>query len=226
MASPVIVYPIFLKCKEYTLDSYWKDIFSKCACNRFPRGIRYDGRKNTVYIKLPGGAANKKEFFSLPKEPIEVFETMMAVFRSVGLRSQRDLQLKKDEMEKIRRERCVDLNCSWKDLKPRYLKDRMIIKYVLYLKDTHQLTQKEAKKLLNVIHLGFQLKQIGSDDVKYENGHIKDIEGLEVNKDGQVFRITKEIRRSYKSDKTSSTNPFLQVFENYLKEAKKQRLKL
>ncbi len=198
MTSPVAVHPIFSKCREYTFDPYWKDIFARCSYNRFPRGIRYDGRKNTLYVRLPGGIIGKKEFFSLPKVAVDVFTTMMSVFREMGLCSQMDLEVKRDEMEKIREQRRVNLDCRWKDLKPRYLKDRMIVRYVLHMKETYGLTQKETKKLLNTIQLGFQLKQLSSDHVKYQNGRILDIDGLEV-KD-KKFYVTREIRKCKKTE--------------------------
>jgi len=224
MTSPVAVHPIFSKCREYTFDPYWKDIFARCSYNRFPRGIRYDGRKNTLYVRLPGGIGGKREFFSLPKEAVDVFTTMMSVFREMGLCSQMDLEVKRDEMEKIREQRRVNLDCRWKDLKPRYLKDRMIVRYVLHLKETYDLTQKETKKLLNTIQLGFQLKQLSSDHVKYQNGMILDINGLEV--EDKKFHVTREIRKCNKTDKPNTTHRLQQAFENYLKESKKQKLKI
>lgn len=226
MTSPAVVHPIFTECQEYTLDPYWRDIFSRCACNRFPRGVRYDGKKNTIYLKLPGGIGGKKEFFVLPREPTRVFEIMMEIFRSIGLRSQKDLQLQKDEMEKIRKARCIDLDCHWKDLKPRYLKERMILNYVLTIQREFNLSQKEAKRLLNTIHLGFQLKQLTSDDVKYEKGRILDINSLEIDGEKRAFTIVKPIKTSHKNDKPSSGGSFPHIFVIYLNESKKQRLRL
>jgi len=226
MASPVVVHPIFTECQEYTLDPYWKDIFSRCSCNRFPRSIRYDGKKNTIYLKLSGGIGGKKEFFVLPQEPTRVFEIMMEIFRSIGLRSQKDLQLQKDEMEEIRKARCFDLDCQWKDLKPKYLKERMILNYVLFLQKKLGLARKETKRLLNTIQLGFQLKQLMPDDVKYEKGRILDIHGLEVYGEERTFTITKPIKTSHKNDKSQSGNSFLRIFATYLNESKKQRLRL
>ncbi len=218
--TSTIIHPIFFKCKDYTLDPFWKDIFDRCSCNRFPKNVRYEGRKNTLYVKLPGGIGGKKEIFTLSKEPTEAFETMMSVFRDIGLRSQRDLEFEQDEMNKARDERRVNLDCSWKDLKPRYLKDRMIVKYVLRIKKEFNLDTKEAKRLLNTIQLGFQLKQLTSDDVKYKNGAILDIEGL----DHKNCYVDREIKRHNKNTKANTTNHFLQIFENYMKESRKRSI--
>ncbi len=215
-----IIHPIFFKCKNFTLDPFWQDVFDRCSCNRFPRNVRYDGRKNTLYVKLPGGIGGKKEIFTLSKEPTEAFETMMSVFRDVGLRSERDIEFEQNELNKARDKRRVNLDCSWKELKPKYLKEQMIVDYVLKIKDRDNLNISEAKMLLNTIQLGFQLKQLTSDDIKYEDCCIVDIDGL----DHKNFSIDREIKHRNKNSKAANTNNFLHAFENYMKESYKHSI--
>jgi len=226
MSSPLVINSIFFKCQEYTLDPFWKDMFCRCAYNRFPKGIRHDKINNIIYVKTPKTSGSRKDQFSLPSKPREVFETMMMVFRSIGLRSPRDLQVKKEEIEAVRKELCVDLNCMWKELRPKYLKDRMIMRYVLYLQELHGLTQKEARRLLTTIQLGFQLKQISSDDVEYKQGKITKIKGLKIDEKAHTFMISREIKPSKKTTKSTNTDSFFQIFENHLKEIKKTKLRL
>lgn len=228
MSTPTIIHPIFQECEKYTLDPYWQDIFHKCACNRFPRGIRYEWRKNIVYVRLPGGPVGKSkiETFHLPKESTEIFEMMMTIFHDFGLRSKRDMDIKKDELLKIRKERSVNLDCQWKDLKPKYLKDRMISNFVLYLKEKHNLSTKESKNLLITIDLGFQLKQLNPEDIEYEKGKITEIQGLEFDSEKRNFYVSRKIKKCSKTDKPSTGSKFLSSFEIYLRESKKHRLKI
>ena len=226
MTLSSIIHPIFEECKKYTLDLFWQDIFHKCSCNRFPRGIRYDWKKNIVYVKLPGGGKPKIENFQLPKEPTEVFEMMMTIFHEYGLRSKRDMDIKKDELLKIRKERSVNLDCSWKDLKPKYLKDRMISNFALELKDKYNLNLKESRDLLITIDLGFQLKKLTPEDVVYDNGKIKEILDLEFDLKNRKFYVNRTIKKCAKTEKPSPGSKFLQTFDVYLRNSRKNRLRI
>ena len=141
------IYPIFEECRDCTLDSYWKEIFSDCARNKFPKGIRYDGRKNVLYVRQPSARATKPLTYSLSNDPREVFKMMMDIFRNkMGMRSVRDLQLQQEELNEIKNsEGQINMDCEWKDIKPRYLRDQIIMDYVMSLKDKHDLTPRQTK---------------------------------------------------------------------------------
>lgn len=228
MGSAQIIHPIFKDCEMYTLDPFWQDIFQQCAKNRFPRGVRFDWKRRILYIKLQGSSAGKPNIkvCKLPQEATDVFEVVIAAFRELGLRSKRDMDLKREEIRKIRKERTINLNCTWKEIKPKYMKDRMIFDFVLYLRGKHDLSPKQTRSLLSTIILGFQLKQIESDDIQYEKGEILDIKDLIFDAKTKMFYIDRDIKRSPSNDKSSKSSKFLSTFEVYLREAKKKRLKM
>ena len=168
MSGVVIIYPCFRDCQDFTLDQYWKDVFFACACNKFPRSIRYDGSSGTLYIRTPSVRGRSKvEAIDLPDRPEEAYEVLIEVFREkLGLYSTKDLQIKKKELDEIQKQRRVNMDCEWKKLKPRSIKDLLIMNYVSKLKEDHGLTSKETKNLLNTIQLGFKFFELNSKDIE------------------------------------------------------------
>ena len=157
MSSPIIIHPCFQECQYFTLDQFWKDIFILCSCNKFPRGIRYDPSLKTLFVRTPGvGGKTRLEVISLPDEPEEIYKVLMKIFKEkLGIFSSLDLKIKREELKNIQSQKKIDLDCEWKKIKPRAIKDQLIINYVSELKNEHNLTIKESKLLLAKIQLGF-----------------------------------------------------------------------
>ena len=148
MAASTIIHPLFEECKHYTLDPYWKEKFSSFACNRFPPGVRYDPANNNLILKLDG---KRSEVIGLPEDdPAFVFKIVMAVMRDrLNMNSNRDLKFRKEEMAGFAQERVCDLDCEWKKIKPRHLKDQLITDYIAELKQKHKLNLAEVKNTLS-----------------------------------------------------------------------------
>ncbi len=228
MTTQVLIYPIFAECKDYTLDPFWQDIFFKCACNRFPRNLRYDNKNHTINIKTPcAGGRSKTEVVDITDDPVEIFQVMMLIFREkLGLRSSRDLQTQVLELEDIKEKNKIDLDCDWKKLKPRTLKDELIMNYVMKLIKEHNLEPKESKILLPIIYLGFQYKKLTADHVDYENGVINNIIGLEFDPEEKKFYITNEPKVISKSEKTVQPRRFWRDVDKFLRDYRSKRLKM
>lgn len=228
MTTSVVIHPCFQECQDYTLDQFWKDTFFACACNKFPRGVRYDSAKRTLHVRTPGaGGRNKIEIIDLPETSEEIFDIMIQVFREkLGLYSSLDLQIKRDELDEVRSQKRVNMDCEWKGLKPRSLKDTMIVNYVAKLRDEYDLSDKEVKKLYSQIQLGFQLKKIESDDVEYSDRAIQNIEGLEYDPKTRVWSLARSPKISSKSEKTVVTQKFYQSIDSFLRSQHSRRLRL
>ncbi len=228
MSLPVIIHPCFNECQDYTLDQFWKDIFFSCACNKFPRGIRYDGSTRTLSIRTPvPGGRNRTEVINLPEKSEDAYTVLMQVFREkLGIFSSKDLQIKKQELDEIQIRRRVDMDCEWKKLKPRSIKDLMIMNYILNLKQKYDLSVKETKKLFITIQLGFQFKKLSSEDVEYSDRAIQSINGLEYKTDTKNWVVTNLPRSVSKSEKTLATQKFCQSIDKFLREYKSRRLRL
>jgi hypothetical protein len=152
---------------------------------------------------------------------------MMLIFREkLGLRSSRDLQTQALELEDIKEKNKIDLDCDWKKLKPRALKDELIMNYVMKLIKEHNLEPKDSKTLLTTIFLGFQYKKLTADHVDYENGVINNIIGLEIDPEGKKFIITNEPKVISKSEKSVQTRRLWRDVDKFLRDYRSKRLKM
>ena len=152
----------------------------------------------------------------------------MQVFREkLGMYSSYDLQIKKGALEEIQNQHRVDLNCDWKKLKPRSIKDFIILKYVSKLRQKYRLTAKETKQLLTTIRLGFQFKKLKSEDIDYNNGSIMNINGLIYD---EILRVWTTINPPSYSASTSEkllvTQKFNQSIDKFLRDHKSRKLVL
>nr|QBK86540.1 MAG: uncharacterized protein LCMAC102_03350 [Marseillevirus LCMAC102] len=227
MSKPIIIHPSFVECQNFTLDQYWKEIFINCACNKFPRGVRYDNNTHTLYIRTLTGTKSKVEAIDLPEKPQDTYITLIQVFREkLGMYSSYDLQIKKGTLEEIQNQHRIDLNCDWKKLKPRSIKDFMILNYVLTLSQKYKLTIKETKQLLTTIRLGFQFKVLKSEDVDYTNGSIMNINGLIYDESLRVWTTTNSPSYSASPSEKVITQKFNQSIDKFLRDNKSRKLVL
>lgn len=220
-ASTNCIYPIFEKCMKFTLDSYWRDIFAGCAENKFPHGMKYNPSTHTLYVKKD---AKKATPIVLPEKPVEVFKRMMTIFKTdLELISSRDIEIQSEELEDVKKHFTVEVNCDWKKIKPRYLREQFIIDYVGKLRDKYSLTLIEVKKLLSTIHTGFQFKQLSSDDIDYSNGEILDIRGLEFDEKKRIFVINRPQRSgTTKNERNTKSTKFNGYCDHFLKDYQKR----
>ena len=195
-----IIFPIFEECKTFTLDSFWRDEFSKLACNRFPPGLRYDAHHHNLVLKLDG---KKTEVLALPEnDAAGAFQIVMKILKGrYDMRSSRDLKIQKKVIEDAMKKREMDLNCEFKDIKPRQLKDQLIMDYLTSLKTKHHLANSEFRQLISVVQLGFQFKNLSPGDVVYDTEKgVSDIHGLKFDDKTRMF-VTPH-SQSWSSSKT------------------------
>lgn len=214
--TSIIIHPIFEECKKFTLDKYWQDIFTSCACNKFPPGMRFDPIKKGVSIKTFD--MKKPETITLPQEPSACFQLLLNIFKNkLDLRSSRDIQLEHEHIEELKQKKKTELCCEWKKIK-RNLKEQFLMAYVEKLKAEHVLMLPEIKQLIATIHIGFQFKSLVSDDVEYKNGEILCISGLEFNDTNRRFYTTRQTTAVHKPDKGLSTGIFYQNMEKFIRD--------
>lgn len=208
----IIIYPYFEECSKYTLDEFWKNIFILCAQNKFPRGAKYDNTTMTISAKNAGT-------LTLTENPRDNYNAIVEYFRNIlNLFSPKDIQIKKSEVQTK-----INLDCEWKQLKPRSIRDTLLIKYVC---DQTNLDIKEKRQLHRTIKLGFQFKELSSDDVDYENGTIRNIRNLAFDEKERLWYTTKTSKITNSSSKNSSSNKFMQSIDKFIREHKSRRLKL
>lgn len=215
---PCIIYPIFEDCASFTMDSFWKEQFINFARNRFPQGVRYDSNHGNLILKLPGAKGTEVVALS-QNSSVDTFQIVMRVLREkLGMRSTRDLKIQKQEMEDIRQQRMYDMNCDWKQLRPRHLRDQLVMDYIGSLKEKYGLTATETKNLVSIIQLGFQFHSLSQDDVDYQEGKVVNINGLTFDKKTRTFSVPEPSKTSAKSEKNSVSNKFQVTADKFLRE--------
>ncbi len=216
LSGKIAIFPIFEECKKYTLDRFWLEWFTNFAHNKFPPGVKYDDKHQSIIVKINGA----REVVSLPETAEAVFTVMMDVMKKLGLKSTRDLKIEKVEIENIKKQRKVDLDCEFKKIKPKNLKDQLIMNYIISLKEKYNLNATEYNNVVSVIQLGFQFKSISSDDVVYENSKIMGIKGLMFNKITRVFSLPSYAKMTVKPEKISTVDKFSTTFNRFIKNNK------
>lgn len=213
-----ILYPLFSECSQFTLDSYWKQIFEECARGRFPRGSTIDAKRNVINFRTKSGNTNNYFSYSIKKhDPQKTFKDLKELFQTkLSLQSHIDHQKIRAEFDDI----CQDLQetytGNWTTIKGKKVRDAFVRRYILDLKEKYKLNDRETADVARTIKLGFLLNWIGSDQVVYENQRILDIKALYFNPKERIFELEEtngNVKREYK--------PQLQklsaLWENHLK---------
>jgi hypothetical protein len=211
-----IIFPIFEECKNFTLDRFWIDCFSNFACNRFPQGVKYDPKHKNLILKIGNKAA---EVIALPDDPPELFTTLMMVMKQkLGMRSTRDLKIQKEEIEHALKQRDIDLEGGFKKIKPKHLKDQLIMNYIMSLKEKYGLNASEYNTVVSMVLLGFQFKSITPDSVRYENGVIQHIDGLKFDAKKRKFTLPSYAKIPTKVEKVSTSDKFITGMHKFIKD--------
>jgi hypothetical protein len=146
-----IIYPIFLECSELCTDTYWKNIFEDLAYAQTPYG---------TYISKGFFCCNykNKEFsYKIEKKDTEkLFEDICNLCKRIGLLSHQ----------------------KWCNIRKKNLKDFLIENYVIQKKKQYNLDIKQSKYLNYVIFVAMIFKIITMKDIEYEDGEIKNINGI------------------------------------------------
>lgn len=188
-----VLYEYILNCKEYTEDPYWKEIIFSCSCNKFPRGMTYNNTKKTLYVRSDVSSTKQRTtLLTLSNTNTKMcFETLMYAFKDLlNLRSEDDIKSSRVDIEQARKNNEIDLDCEWKKLKPRSVKNHILMNFAMEQAKSRNLNLRDAKILSHLIQLGIQFKQIAADDVDYSDGVIKSIKGVEYNEENNCFFLT------------------------------------
>lgn len=219
MDQSQVIYPIFLNCADLTLDPFWKDVFYNCAGNRFPKGMRIDSNSNQLYVKYTmKKGKTKTDVYNIPADPKDLFSLVLRVCRDcLNKRSPYDLQLLKVEMTDAANASAINIDCEWKDIKHKWLKEFLFIKFTLSLQKRYGITRKETKKLYNTIQRAIDFKKILPEHVVYENKQIVEITGLTFDANKREFIVTNKAKIPNKSDKSKKTQKIISGIKRFQK---------
>ena len=208
-----IIYPIFLECCQYTTDIFWENVFEDLSYGKTPYG---------TYITKDFLCCNykDKEFsykIEKNKEPEQLYTDIFNLLsKKLGLLSQRDKIKKKIDFYNIEEE-IKEGRKNWSSIRKKNIKDLLIEKYVIDMKNKYSLTIKQSKYLLSIIFIAMVFKVITVKDINYENGKISHIEGIDFKKKQIIIlRDVYSLESSFNSCILIEPNLMSYNWENYL----------
>jgi hypothetical protein len=215
-----ILYPILNECSQYTLDPYWKQIFEDCSRGKFPRGSSIDNEGKVLYIKKPIGTNQQYQTYNLNKSPSEIFIELKKLFQEqLNLKSNRDKQIQRDEFDDISKDLQESFTSGWQKIKRKKIKDPIIRRYILELKDVYNLDDRETAEVAQILKLGFLFNWIDNDDVVYEDQRIVEIKTLHFDPEERIFELDEPsvlLKREYKPKTSKLSN----LWEKHLEQPK------
>jgi len=170
-----IIYPIFLECSSLAEDPILKNIFEDLAYGITPYG---------TYISKNFFCCNYKDKeFSYKIDPslnsqILYNDIQNLITTNLNILSSKDKNKKRLDFKQIEQE-LKDSHKTWLSIKKKNIKDILIEKYIIDMKNKFSLTIKQCKLLLSSINTAIILKIINQKDILYENEKITKIEGIE-----------------------------------------------
>lgn len=194
-AQKKIYNPLFLKCMDYTLDQFWKQIFTDIAYGKYPKGCGISD--NILYVKT----RSNTQTLVLSSDPKQLFIDVTKILKEkLGLSSTIDKQKIMEDHKKAKEELEKLYYSTWSSIKKKSIRDELIIKFVISEKEKNKLGLHKTKRLLSLIHIGFMLKDITSKDIIMEDGRIRKISGLSYNQKLKDYVLTKKHKPETKKE--------------------------
>lgn len=169
-----IVYPIFLKTIQYTEDIFWKDTFENLSYSICPSGSYIS--KGFLCSSVKG-----KEFVYkfIDKEPSRIYEDIYKLLKEkLNIMSKNERGILLREFEEVEESIKKIRTCSWNEIKKKGTKDILFQNYLIQKKKEYELKSIQIKKLYNLINLCVILKSISNADIDYQDGEIRNINGI------------------------------------------------
>jgi hypothetical protein len=219
-----LTFPVFLECRNYAPDKFWSKIFEDLAYNQPPPG---------VFIKNNHLCFNKNKqnisYYIYSENNYEkLFKYIYNLLHSdVGILSPNE---KAENINKFNTSFFIlkDKNISWSDIRKKHIKDVFIELFIIKIKNKYNLSIKESKKLLSVIQTSFLFKNKSNNDVHFENGEIKSINGLMLSEktyifDEQLFTQEEEEEEEDQTKYILNINLLINLWSKYLNENNKKK---
>lgn len=212
-----VIFPIFEQSATFTNDSFWKEILNECSKGKFPRYSSYNSNEHTITIHSDSG----KSIFDLPQNPQELTNRVIQIYRDRenGIQSNDDISKSKRKAKAQKNENSINMNCGWKNIRQKSARDTLIFNYAYKLKEKYKLDDKQFKKFLALLSLGFQYKQLSSDDIIYSHGRIKKIKNIKYSKK-TGFILTRKPKIAKSALDKQKDHPFIATFIRYYNRTK------
>jgi hypothetical protein len=178
-----IIYPVFLECCTFTTDTFWENIFEDLAHAKTPYGTYIN--KNFLCCSYK----NKEFNYKIErKEPQTLYNDIYVLLtQKLGIISHKEKIKKRMDFHKTE-SRIKKHREEWGNIRKKNIKDLLVERYVIDMKNKHYLSVKQSKYLLSVIFMAIVFKVITSKDINYSDGKIQNIDGIEFTKRNIIIK--------------------------------------
>lgn len=186
MRKTQLKYPEFLKCCNHTDDMFWKFIFEDLAYGNTPYNVYI--YKGNLCCNTKGREFTYRIDFS---DDQALFETVYDLFTSkLNIISQSD----KESTYKNFISEKEDSNIGWGDIKKKNLKDILLQRYVIDMKNKYSLSIFQAKRLLSSLYVLIYFKYITSEhiQIKYVDKKLRIESIAEIEFKNGEYKLEKE----------------------------------
>jgi hypothetical protein len=184
----IILYPVFVKCTQYTTDEFWKNLFDNLSVGKCPKSIYISN--GTIY------SSNKRKGFSyiIPtsnvsglNDPQNIFiELRELLIRNTSICSSIDVSIKKKEIREKQEDDITDTT-TWSEIRKKNLREIFIIKFIVRMKKKYKFDWNKSRDLYIMIQIGFIYKTQTSKDVNFTNKRIDSIDGITYDEEKNMF---------------------------------------
>lgn len=177
-----IIYPIFLECLAFAEDIIWKNIFEDLAYGITPYGTYIS--KNFLCCSYKDKEFSYKIDSSMNAQVLYT-DIYNLITKNLNILSNKEKNKKRLDFTQIEND-LKETQKSWSSIKKKNIKDILIEKFIIEMKNKFSLTIKQCKYLLSTIFVGFMLKILNNSHIVYENERIIQINGIEF-KPGKII---------------------------------------
>ena len=214
-----IVYPVFLECCQHADDSFWENIFEDLAYGKTPYGTYIN--KNFLCCSYK----NKEFSYKIErKDSDELYNDIYNLLTNkLGILSNKEKIKKRVDFNNTET-RIKECRQEWGNIRKKNIKDLLVERYVVDMKNKHCLTIKQAKHFLSVLFIAIVYKVMTSDDIEYSKGKIQNIDGIEFSKKKIIIkRNIYDINIDFPPETENNKKVISDNWEKYLNNLRKQK---
>ncbi len=176
-----VLFEKLFEAANYLDDEFWKNYFVDLSKGKLNKKIHVDLTSVSYSCKR-----NSFLYVYENKDPKDIANELRPLIRdTLFVYSEIDMEHEENEMEVIANE-FIDSKTedNWKKIKNKKMRDNLITKFVLHMKNKHKLSWQQARKTYDMINNALYVFHTHcSDDISMKDGCIDEIDELIICKD-------------------------------------------
>ncbi len=218
-----IIYPLFFEVSEKCEDEYWKQFFVDLSIGKNSKGLIVNN--GMIYSN------NKKNGFCYHfsnKNSSEIIEELLPILSNNYITCSDKNIKNKNIIEQVKKELQEIKYLKWTKIRRKNIKIKMIMNYIIELKNTHNLTQTSCSNVYRILYNNIGSQKL-SKLITTENAKIKNIDGIEIINGELYFNLDYEEEKEDqkeednekedidKEEKEEIVYPLEIIWENYIR---------